>query len=173
MSDEAGPPYRVEFVVTTDDLVEYLRLAQKTLNTVGVVGGLLAAITGLLFAYFGDVALGAGGVVIGLIWLLFAGTTYVDRWRVGRQARSIIGTSAGFVLDASGIDVQGATGTGHVPWSTVTRVLESSTTVILKRDRLTLAWLPKRVLGSSAHPEEVLSFIRRAVLATGAHPTDA
>ena len=158
MTSVGGPPYRIEFEITRDDLVDYLRLAQRTLNAVGVVGAVVAFSVAVLLVVFDEIPFGLLIAGLGLFWMISAGTPIVDRLRAGRVGRSIIGTPASFVVGEAGLEVVTATGSGHIPWSAITRVVEGPKMVFLKRDRLLVAWLPKR-----ATSDEVLAYIRANV----------
>ena len=168
MTDPNEPPYQVTFVITTEDLVDYLRVVQRTLNMFAAAAGAVGIIGSLIVAVLVDPVSAVVLLLVGGFLLLSASTRYFDRWRARRQGRSVIGTNATFTISKAGIEARTGTGTGHISWPDVTRVSESSAMLVLMRDRLTLGWLPKRALGPDPRREQVLAFIRRMAGSAGA-----
>jgi hypothetical protein len=154
-------PHTVSFTITVDDVVGFLKLQQQTLNRVGLALGLAALLVGAGYAAFAaDLfsALWFGG--IGIVILIAAGTDVFDRWRVQRGARSLIGSTASFTLDDEGIASETITGSGRVPWSSVTRLLQSDRTLLIKRDRVPVAWIPTRAFASPDELNATVAFIQ-------------
>jgi hypothetical protein len=160
MSEDREPEYRFSFTVTADDVVDYLRVVQRTLNLIGVGLGVGMVVLGIwIMVIYGSVVDGAVPVLLGLATGVAAQTRYFDAWRVRRNARSILGTGALLEFDGSGLSSKTATGAGTVPWSTITRVRSSDRILVFARDRLTVAWLPTRVFTSAEQRDSFSSFV--------------
>ena len=166
MSD-TEPPFTVTFELTTEDLVDYLRLAQRSLNTIGMSAGALGMIYGAYLAWTGDVVVGAVLLAMGAFLFLISATRYADRLRARSVGKRIIGTQATLTFDEGGITSSTAAGSGHASWASVDNILESPETLVLRRGRLTKLWLPKRALGSSAESAAILDFVRAHVSGAG------
>ena len=164
MSGSGNPPYSVKFTITIDDLVAYLRLQQTTLNRIGVGFGLVSLALGAVFAIFdSDLVAALGFGVIGLVFLFSGSTEVVDRWRVRRGARSIVGSTASFTFDKTGITAVTATGTARVPWSLVTELKEGDRVLVIKQLRVPVAWFPKRAVASNEELDVVRDFIELSI----------
>lgn len=164
MSGSGTPPFAVKFTITVDDLVAYLRLQQTTLNRIGTGLGLVALALGTVFAIFdSDLVAALGFGLIGLVFLFSGSTEVVDRWRVRRGARSIVGSTASFTFSETGITAVTATGTAKVPWSLVTELKEGDRVLIIKQVRVPVAWLPKRAFASNEELEAVRAFIELSI----------
>jgi hypothetical protein len=161
------PPFTVTFELTTEDLVDYLRVAQKTLNTIGTGAGVVGMIYGAYMAWTGDVVMGGVLVAMGAFLVLVSGTRYADRLRARTVGKRIIGTQATLTFDEGGIASSTAGGSGHASWAAVDNIVESPETLVLRRGRLTKLWLPKRALGEAAERDALLDFIRARVGAAG------
>lgn len=161
------PPFTVTFELTTEDLVDYLRVAQRSLNTIGMTAGVLGMIYGAYLAWTGDVAVGAVLLAMGAFLFLISATRYADRLRARSVGKRIIGTQATLTFDEGGIASSTAAGSGHASWASVDNILEGPETLVLRRGRLTKLWLPKRALGSSAEGAATLDFVRAHVSGTG------
>lgn len=159
MSNTA-PPFHISFELTTDDMVEYLRVAQKRLNTIAVVAALLGVLYGAYLAWLGDVLFGVVLAAMAAILFLVSATRYVDRLRAKSIGKRLIGTQATFSIDKSGIDSSTAVGSARIPWGNVDSFVEGPHTIVLRRKRLTLLWLPKRAMGEPAERDAALKFIR-------------
>ena len=165
MTDQQ-PPFTVRYEIQTEDLVDYLRVAQKQLNNIGIGAGMLGVLYGAYIAFTGDVVLGAVLAAMGAFLIIISATRYADRLRARSVGRRIIGTQATLAFDEGGIASSTAGGTGHASWATVDNVLESPETLVLRRGRLTKVWLPKRALGSPEESAPILTFIRAHVTGT-------
>ena len=156
-------PYHLTFELTTQDVVDYLRVAQRVLNYVGMGAGVVGVLYGIYLAAYGDVVL--GGVLVAMAVLLFlaSATPYMDRLRARSIGRRIVGTRASYTIDESGIESTTVAGTRLVPWSAADNLNEGSGVIILRRARATIVWLPKRAMGSPAEQEALLAFIRAHV----------
>jgi hypothetical protein len=160
MSEVGEPEYRFSFTVTVDDVVDYLRVVQRTLNLIGLALGAGMVVLGIcITVIYGSVVDGAVPVLLGLATAFAAQTRYFDAWRVRRNARSILGTNALLEFDDNGLSSRMATGQGSVPWATVTSTKSSGRTLVFMRDRLTLAWLPTRVFSSAEQRGSFASFV--------------
>ena len=157
------PPFTATFKMTTDDLVDYLRLAQKALNNIGMLAGAVGALYGIFLAYQGDAAVGAVLVGMAIFLFLVSATRYADRLRASSLGKRVVGTQASYTIDEGGIDSHTVAGKAHVSWSAATNLLESPTMVVLRRGRTTILWLPKRAMGSPAERDALLAFIREHV----------
>jgi hypothetical protein len=158
------PTYRVSFTVTVDDVVAYLRLAQRTLNLIGAVLGLFGIVVGIVSGLaLADAVTGVWLVVLGLVIFAGATTEFLDRWRARRVARSILGTESIFTFDETGIAAQTVTGSGRVPWSAVTELKKNDRLMLIRRDRLMVAWIPTRAFGSAEEQTAVEALIRNHI----------
>lgn len=160
------PSYSVKFTITVDDLVGYLRLQQTTLNRIGTGLGLVSLALGAVFAIFdSDLVAALGFGAIGLVFLFSGSTEVVDRWRVRRGARSIVGSTASYLFDDVGIKSDKFEGSGRIPWTDITDMRHNDRVLVVKRDRVAVAWVPKRAFASTAEAAEVEDFIRGHVAA--------
>jgi hypothetical protein len=162
------PPFTVTFELTTEDLVDYLRVAQKSLNTIGMAAGLVGILYGAYMAWTGDVVVGGVLVAMGAFLILVSATRYADRLRARSVGKRIIGTQATITFDDGGIASSTAGGSGHASWAAVDNIMESPETLVLRRGRLTKLWLPKRALGTPAERDAMLDYIRAHVSRPGA-----
>lgn len=167
---EAQPPFMVSYELTTEDLVDYMRVAQRGLNSVGIVAGCIGLIYGAYLSWTGDVVLGAVLAAMGTFLVLLSATRYADRLRARSVGRRIIGTQSTFTIDEGGIAASTATGTGHAPWAAVDNVLEGPRTLVLRRGRAAKIWLPKRALGTPDQSAALLRFVRDHVGRADAKP---
>ena len=165
---DTGPPYRASFELTADDLVDYLRVAQKTLNNIGIGAGILGMLYGGYLAWNGDIALGGVLFAMGAFLLLISATRYADRLRARSIGRRIIGTQASFTIDEGGIDSTTVAGTSHASWAVMDNAIESPEMLVLRRGRLLVLWLPKRAMGTPAERDAMLEFIRAHISGGGA-----
>ncbi len=157
------PPFNVSFQITTDDLVDYLRVAQRTLNSIGMGAGIVGALYGIYLAYLGDVTLGAVLVGMGAFLFLVSATRYADRLRANSIGKRVIGTQANYTIDDGGIDSDTVAGKAHVTWSAADNYLESAAVIVLRRGKMTVTWLPTRAMGSAAERAAMLDFIHSHV----------
>jgi hypothetical protein len=157
------PPFNVSFVVTAEDLVDYLQLAQRRINAVGIGAGSLALLYGFWIAVQGDAALGAVMSVMGGLLLLGSATRWADRLRARTIGRRIVGTAVTLVVDEGGIASTSGSSQRHAAWDTVDNILESDALIVLRRGRLTVVWLPKRAMGSPDERDATVAFIRAHV----------
>lgn len=160
------PSYSVKFTVRVDDVVAYLRFQQTRLNRIGTALGLVALALGAVFAIFAaDLVSALGFGLIGLVFLFSGSTEVVDRWRVRRGARSIVGSTPSYVFDDTGIRSNTFEGSGRIPWTEITDMRQNERVLVVKRDRLAVVWIPKRAFASAAEAAEVEDFIRGHVAA--------
>ena len=150
-------PIKVSFTITVEDLVVYLRLLQRRLNTIGVLLGIAVMGFGAIIATItSDPFTGVWTLGIGALLVFFAGTEFLDRWRVRRAGRSLIDSEASFVFDDEGISADTVTGTGKVAWAAVTQLLSNDRVLVVKRDRVPVVWIPTRAFST---PEEVVTLV--------------
>lgn len=165
------PPIKVSFTITVDDVVAYVRLMQQRLNRIGVALGLaVMTVGGILGIVTLDAFTGLWTLAIGVLFVVLAGTEYLDRWRVQRGARSLIGSQASFTFDERGIDAHTVTGSGRVPWSALTELKRDARVIVIKRDRIPVVWIPTRAFASTDERAAVEEFIARHL---GAQPSAA
>jgi hypothetical protein len=157
------PPFTITFELTTEDLVDYLRVAQRGLNRVGIAAGSIGILYGAYLAWTGSAALGAVLAGMGAFMFLVSATRHADRLRARSAGKRIIGTQSTFTIDESGISASTAGGTGHAPWASIDNIVESPKVLALRRGRATKIWLPKRALGSAQESEAILDFVRAHV----------
>jgi hypothetical protein len=158
-----APPFTDTFEITREDMVDYLRVVQKTLNTIGMGAGILGALYGAYLAYLGDTALGIVLIVMGALLFLASATRYMDRLRAASIGKRVVGTPATFTVSNAGIDSSTVAGNAHVSWSQADNVVESPATIVLRRGRLTICWIPTRAMGSPAERDAQLAYIREHV----------
>ena len=162
------PPFTDTLDLTTDDLVDYLRVAQLRLNNIGMAAGVIGVLYGIYLAIIGEVALGGVLVVMGIGLFLASATRFMDRLRASSIGKKIVGTKAVFVVSDAGIDSTTVAGKAHIPWSASDNVSESDRVIVLRRGRTTVVWLPKRTMGTPAEADAQLDFIRAHVSPVGA-----
>src|SRR5687768_7031325 len=75
------PPFTVRFEIGTEDLVDYLRLAQKNLNNIGIAAGTAGVIYGVYLAWTSDFGPGALLAAMGAFLILVSATRFADRLR--------------------------------------------------------------------------------------------
>lgn len=160
------PSYSVTFTVRVDDVVAFLRLQQKTLNRIGTGLGIVALVLGTVFAIFAaDLVSALAFGLIGLVFLFSGGTEIVDRWRVRRGGRSIVGSDPTYIFDDVGIKSNTYEGSGRIPWTDITDMDSNDRVLVVKRGRAPVAWIPKRAFASTEEAAEVEDFIRGHVAA--------
>ncbi len=157
------PPFTASFQISRDDLVDYLRVAQRTLNNVGMGAGIVGGLYGIYLAYLGDVTLGAVLVGMGAFLFLVSTTRYADRLRAGSIGKRVIGTQASYTIDDGGIDSDTVAGKARVNWSAADNYLESGAVIVLRHGKRTVTWLPTRAMGSPAERDAILDFIHSHV----------
>lgn len=161
MTIESGPPYRVNFIITADDVVAFVRLLQRRLNTIGVILGLsVMTVGGIIGLLARDPLTGVWTFLVGLVFVVLSSTEFLDRWRIRRGAKSLVGATGSFVIDGRGITADPPTDAGPVPWSDVTDVVENERVLIVKRGRTPIVWIPKRALGTVEQAAELSAYIR-------------
>lgn len=155
--------YDISFEVTEADLVNYLRLMQRTTNLVGAGIGIAAAGVGAYLVISGDVIVGLINLALGVTILTFAQTPVLDRFRIRRSAKSIVGTSARFQVAASGIDVDNAGFHGHVEWSTVTGTRANDKIICLMHGGTSHGWIPAAAVGSADEQAQFVEFVNEQI----------
>jgi hypothetical protein len=163
---DTPPPFTVTYELKTEDLVDYLRVAQRGLNSVGIGAGLIGMLYGAYIAWSGDVVVGGVLAAMGAFMFFISTTKYADRLRARSVGRRIIGTQATLTFDEGGIASSTAGGTGHASWAAVDNIVESPETLVLRRGKLMKIWLPKRALGTPEESDTLLAFIRAHVSGT-------
>ena len=166
----SGPPFRGTFEISVEDMVDYLRVAQRTLNIFGVGASVVGAAYGVYVASHGDIPLGVVMVAMGTFLLAASATRFFDRFRARRVGKRILGTTASFVIDEGGIDSNTVAGQAHFPWSAADNISESAQVMILRRGRMTVVWMPKRAFGAPAERDALLAFVRAHVGAAAGEP---
>ena len=157
---DTQPPFNVTFELTRDDLVNYLRLVQRNLNSIGIGAGLIGVGYGAYLAWSADITPGAVLAAMGAFLILVSATPYADRLRARTSGKRVIGTQATFTIDEGGISSSNSRGSGHASWASVDNIVESPETIVLRLGKRTKIWLPKRALGSPEESDAILEFIR-------------
>jgi hypothetical protein len=156
--------YQLTFPITVDGLVDFLRWRQRRLNLVGAILAvamlavnvlLLAAGLPLLFVLLLSIP--------GLVLMIAAVTPWFDRWRVRRYARSLLGATASFGIGPTAIHSDTGGMTGDMEWSSVTAVVDTGKVVVVSRDRMPMAWIPKSAFASDAERLEIVTYMREAI----------
>jgi len=101
--------------------------------------------------------------MLGVIDILFG-----VRRSINRTARSMIGEEVVFVVDGTGTHQDVAGSHWWVEWWALTGVIESDISILIRRDRLTSSFIPKRAFADYAEVDEFLDFVRRHL---GSNPT--
>jgi hypothetical protein len=159
--DQSGPPFRVSFTATVDDIVAFVRLLQRRLNMIGIGLGLaVMTVGGIVAVLAADPFTGAWTFIVGLLFVLLSGTEFLDRYRVRRSAKSLIGSDFAYLFDSKGVSVVPPTETGRVSWSEISDVVENERVLILKRGRTPVVWVPKRAFSSAEEAAAVAEFAR-------------
>ena len=167
MSD-ASKGFSLDFVITAEHMVAFLRLRQQRLNRVGGIIAIGLVLVGLYIAWNGDRLLGAFEIVIGTLMLITSQTTLFDSWRVKRAARAVIGTRAQLKVDESGIDVRNAGKSNKVEWESITNLKVSDRIIIPMRGKLPVGWMPSDAFESEEARDEAIIFMADHI--TNAHP---
>lgn len=159
------PTHVIRYEITAQGAIDASRTAQARLLTgyrlaclvaIGV-GGILAATVGL--------QLGLTIAVIAFLLLATTATTALDRMLVRRNARSVLGGTTELALDAEGITFTTPLSSGRMPWSSLTTVRASDTSIVWMRDRLFLAWAPTTAVGAPEDVAAVVAFSRERIAA--------
>jgi hypothetical protein len=160
VSSSASASHSISFTISVDDVVAYLRLLQRRLNTIGVILGLVVMGIGSVLAIItNDAVTGVWTFAIGALFVALAGTEFLDRWRVKRSAKSLISSKASFVFRDNGIDADTVSGSGHVPWSNVTELKRDQRVMIVMGGRVPVCWIPARAFATAADADALADFI--------------
>jgi hypothetical protein len=154
-----GNGFRLDFVITQQHLVDFLRLMQKNLNRIGAVAGIVLILAGLYFVVSGTPGIGIFEVVIGVMMIVAAQTPYFDALRARLLARSVIGTRAELDVSESGVDISNAGKSSHVDWSALTGLRVSEDIIVLVRDRRAVSWMPTSAFASAAERQRALAYL--------------
>ncbi|HUR17194.1 MAG TPA: hypothetical protein VMZ33_07895 [Candidatus Limnocylindrales bacterium] len=155
-----GAGFELDFVITAQHLVDFLRLRQRTLNRLGSFVALGLIVAGLYFAISGDRVLGAFEVIVGVLMLVTSQTTVFDAWRVKRAGRTVIGTRAHLTVEDDGMTIQNADMSNHIEWKSITELRINDRIVIPMRGRLPVGWLPTDAFASLAEREAAIAYMR-------------
>lgn len=167
MSAAFGPPYKLVFTITEDDVVAFVRLLQRRLNMIGTALGLVVmTVGGIIGVLARDPFTGVWTFLVGLLFVVLSGTEFLDRWRVKRGARSLIGSTGSFIIDERGITADPPTDAGRRAWSEITDIQENDRILIVKRGRTPVVWVPKRAFASDDEAAAVVSFVRAHISPT-------
>ena len=77
----------------------------------------------------------------------------------GALGSRLLGETAAFKFDESGIRPDAGTGTDKVEWSDVTELLKNRRVLILKRGRNPLVWIPTRAFVTPEDERALIDFI--------------
>jgi hypothetical protein len=158
VTDRQG--FELDFVITEEQLVHFVRLRQRLLNIVGALVGIGLIGAGIYFAVTGDPVFGVFEIGAGALILVTSQTPILDRWRVRRAASKVIGTRAHFDVDESGINIQNAGTAIHVEWPAITNLKVNDKIIIPMRGGLPVGWMPTDAFASSQAREEALAYMR-------------
>ncbi|MEX2547440.1 MAG: YcxB family protein [Chloroflexota bacterium] len=161
--------YEIEFEMTADGIAEASRLFQRRQYLlIGAAGIFELGIALLLVAIGADIVIAIMVAVVGLFSLALTQTPVILKWRIGRMARSILGTTAKAEIDSTGFKFTNSQSSAHIEWNGLTDVRENDKIVLLVRDRRPYAWIPAAAFGTPERREEIVSFMRAHIAA--AHP---
>jgi len=160
VSARESTSHSISFTISVDDVVAYLRLLQRRLNTIGVILGIvIMGIGSVLAVITNDASTGVWTFAIGALFVVLAGTEFLDRWRVKRSARSLIQSKASFSFTDAGIDADTVSGSGHVPWSNVTALKRDQRVMIVMGGRVPVCWIPARAFATAADADALAEYI--------------
>jgi hypothetical protein len=152
--------FELDFEITADHLVDFLRVRQKLLNRAGGILAIGLIALGIYFIIGGDRPLGAFEILIGMFLLITSQTRLFDSWRVKRVGRAVIGTRAHIKVDASGIAVENAGMSSKVEWPAVTDLKLSEQIIIPMRGRMPACWMPTDAFESADARAAALAYMR-------------
>ena len=79
MNASAATSHSISFTISVDDVVAYLRLLQRRLNTIGVILGIvIMGIGSVLAVITNDASTGVWTFAIGALFVVLAGTEFLD-----------------------------------------------------------------------------------------------
>jgi hypothetical protein len=157
--------FQLDFVITQDHMVDFLRIMQKRVNVIGTVAGVVLIVAGLYFVILGSPGVGVFEFVIGVLMILAAQTPYFDRLRARLSARSVIGTRAELDVTERGVEIRNAGKSAHVDWSSVTGLRVSEAIIVLMRDRRAISWMPTSAFASTADRQRALAYLQERIAA--------
>lgn len=159
------PSHVIRYEITAQAVVQANRAAQARLLTRYRVACLAAIPIGIILAVAVEPAI---GLTVAIVAILSLATTYaapLERLIIQRSARSVIGGTTALGLDDEGIAYHTPISTGSIPWSSLTEVRASDTTVVWHRDRILVAWAPTSAIGDRAAVASVVAFSRARMAA--------
>ena len=163
MTDSDYKGFELDFVIKSDQLVDFLKLRQRTLNRVGGFIAIALIVVGVYFVVSGDRLLGAFEILVGGAMLVTSQTRIFESWRVKRAGKAVIGTRAKLQVDEAGIHVENAGQSGSAEWSAITELKISDSTIIPMRGRLPLGWMPTEAFASPEARSLAISFMHEQI----------
>lgn len=158
--------YEVNFEITETGFADYLKWRQRTPSIVATAVALaLLAINGLSLWFGVQLPVALLFSMPAFLLLIAAQTSYLDRWRIRRQARSLLGSTAKFAIGPDGIDAEMVGMASHVGWDSVTNIHDNGKVVVIARDRMPVLWISGSALSSAAQRDEIVSFMRAQIAA--------
>jgi hypothetical protein len=158
--------YQLSFEITEDGFADYLRWRQRTASmVVAVISLAVLALNGLSLRLGVPLLLALIFSTPAFLLLIASQTSYLDRWRIRRHARSLLGSTAKFDIGLHGIDSELVGMASQVGWDTVTNIHDNGRVVIVARDRLPVLWIPASAFASAAQRDEIVSFMRDQISA--------
>jgi len=151
--------FNLDFEITAEHLVAFLRLRQQRLNRVGGIIAIGLILVGLYIAWSGDRLLGAFEIAVGTLMLVTSQTTVFDSWRVKRAGRRVIGTRAQLNVDESGIDVHNAGMSSKAEWDSITNLKVSDKIIIPMRGKMPVCWMPTDAFESADARDAAIVFM--------------
>lgn len=156
----AGPPYKLSFETTVDDIIDASRLHQKTLtNVLTWTGLLLIGAAGLLATLGSELWIPLLLTFYGVLLLVYSQGRALARWRVGRAAKSLVGRHMTVTINRNGVDVNGAESGTQLAWAGLSTVISDDRVLLLKRDRVPVFWIPTTAFTSPEQRAEVEAYM--------------
>lgn len=160
------PTHVIRYRITTEAVVQANRAAQARLLVGYRLACLAAMPIGIILAVALDQTIGLTVVIVAVLCLATTYATPLERMIIQRSARSVIGGTTELRLDDEGIVYDTPIATGTIPWSSLTDVRATATTVVWHRDRILTAWAPNSAIGDRAAVASVVAFSRARMAAT-------
>ena len=162
MTDEApdrpGPAARrLGFITTAQASLDARALLNARLNRLYLIGDGLAVVCGLGLALAG---FSFGPLIAVLALALLTASQYqpLQRWIIGRSARSLLGRPIEVIVDGDGLRLSGELGATSIPWSSLTAVRSNARTVIFVRDRVLAGYVPASSFASPADQADLVRY---------------
>lgn len=161
--------YHLAFEITVDGFTDWMRWRQRRAMAVSAAIALaLIALNGLSLWLGTPLEFAVLFSIPAVLLLIATQTPYLDRWRIRRQARSLLGSIAKFDIGPDGIDAVMVGTTSRVPWSSLTEVQDNGRVVVVARDRLPVLWISAAAFPSEEERTAIVAFMRSQISAAQA-----